>query len=402
MTNSPSHPTDDVWDRLNWIWAVIFYLAVGGPLLLVFLDRQVEAADLRWMALLSVISGGWHWFGGIWLPQRVGQVRERPYFSTFYLSVLVLLWYTLVNLHSAFFFMLFGLYGHLYALLPLPWAIPFSVLLTSLVAYQSGVKLSTNDTLLWVFIIVVITSTLVSLWISAIIAQSASRRLLIEQLEKTRAELAAAERQAGVLQERQRLSHEIHDTLAQGFISIVIHLEAAEQSMDQDVAKTRQHLTAARYTARENIAQARRVVQDLRPEALEIASLPEAITQTVNQWTAECSVLAGVHVTGEIRQLHPTVEVTLLRGLQEALANVRKHAQASQVIVTLSYMSDVVVLDVQDDGIGLWGKTAVSSPTASGGFGLTAMRERVAQLNGTLLIESEPGEGTTLVMELPA
>jgi signal transduction histidine kinase len=89
--------------------------------------------------------------------------------------------------------------------------------------------------------------------------------------------------------------------------------------------------------------------------------------------------------------------VALLRAVQEALANVRKHAQAGRVRVTLSYMGDVVVLDVQDDGRGF----DPGQAGAGGGFGLAGMRERVEQLGGTLLIESGPGGGTTLVVEIP-
>ena len=95
------------------------------------------------------------------------------------------------------------------------------------------------------------------------------------------------------------------------------------------------------------------------------------------------------------------VEVMLLRATQEALANVRKHARANRVSVTLSYMDDVVVLDVQDNGLG-FDPTDHTSPAdqIESGYGLTAMRERIEQLGGTLLVESTPGEGTTLVVEI--
>ena len=97
------------------------------------------------------------------------------------------------------------------------------------------------------------------------------------------------------------------------------------------------------------------------------------------------------------------VQVALYRIAQEALNNVAKHARASQVAVTLSYMGDLVVLDVQDDGIG-FDPAKFQAPLAAGatgGFGLAAMRERVEQLGGTLLVESAPDEGTTLVVEIP-
>lgn len=210
-------------------------------------------------------------------------------------------------------------------------------------------------------------------------------------------------RQTAVLEERQRLAREIHDTLAQGFTSIVMHLEAAEQALPAEMTTPQQHLDQARRTARESLVQARRLVWALRPEHLERASLSEALERIVARWAGESGIVADVTTTGTASPLHPEVEVTLLRVVQEALANTRKHARASQVTVTLSYMSDVIVLDVQDDGVG-FDPARIRAPSvteAAGGFGLTAMRERVEELGGKLLVESAPGEGTTVVAEIP-
>ncbi|MCL4863338.1 MAG: hypothetical protein KJZ93_28290, partial [Caldilineaceae bacterium] len=94
----------------------------------------------------------------------------------------------------------------------------------------------------------------------------------------------------------------------------------------------------------------------------------------------------------------PEAETTLIRAVQEALANVQKHAQASSVQVTLSYMDDLLMLDVQDNGIGL---DNAPPPSHGGGYGLTAMRQRVSQVGGSLTVESEPGEGATVVIQVP-
>jgi signal transduction histidine kinase len=199
-------------------------------------------------------------------------------------------------------------------------------------------------------------------------------------------------------EERERLAREIHDTLSQGFTSIVMHLEAAEQAMPEDLKTLRHHLDRARDTARDNLTQARQVVHDLRPDLLAQHSLPEALDRVVARWSEESGIVAVTKTTGAVLSLPAEVDVTLLRATQEALANVRKHAQAQVVNVTLSYVGDVIVLDVQDDGVGFDG--AVPSPLNSG-FGLTAMRERVTQLGGTVVIESEPGQGTILMVEIP-
>jgi signal transduction histidine kinase len=149
--------------------------------------------------------------------------------------------------------------------------------------------------------------------------------------------------------------------------------------------------------ARENLRQARYLVEGLHPQKLQEASLPDAIMTTVQQWREQSKLVAHVTVTGEERPLPPNTELALLRATQEALANVLKHAQAHEATVTLSYMGDCVMLDVLDDGVGLNG---ADSPW-QGGFGLTAMRERVEQLGGSLLVESDDGEGTTVVVSIP-
>jgi signal transduction histidine kinase len=207
-------------------------------------------------------------------------------------------------------------------------------------------------------------------------------------------------RQMGVLAERQRLAREIHDTLAQGFTSIVMHLEAAEQAMPANHETALSHIDWARGTARESLAEARRVVWALRPDILEGASLPQAIEHLVGRWSEESGVTASADVTGTTRPLPTHAEATLLRATQEALANVRKHARARNVAVTLSYMMDMVALDVRDDGVG-FDPALRGNGDVERGFGLAAMRERVEQQGGRLIVESAPGEGATLVVELP-
>ncbi len=113
-------------------------------------------------------------------------------------------------------------------------------------------------------------------------------------------------------------------------------------------------------------------------------------------WSTAHDVPVSVTLTGSARAMHPEVEVALLRTVQEALANVAKHAFASRVGLTLSYMEDVVTLDVRDDGVGF------DLAASSSGFGLTAMRHRVHRLAGALAVESEPGQGTAISARVPA
>jgi signal transduction histidine kinase len=232
----------------------------------------------------------------------------------------------------------------------------------------------------------------------------ANQRLEETMAENTglQAQLLTQAREAGAGDERQRMAREIHDTLAQGLTGIITQLEAARQTASEPERERR--IDNAKHLARDSLAEARRSVQALRPQALEDSKLPDALAAEVARWSATTGVAAEVKTTGDVRALHPEVEVTLLRVAQEALANVGKHAAAAHAWVTLSYMEDVVTLDVRDDGSGFDqpGKSSADGRGVGGGFGLIAMRQRVGRLAGQLEIESEPGAGTAVSASLPA
>ena len=142
-------------------------------------------------------------------------------------------------------------------------------------------------------------------------------------------------------------------------------------------------------------------MQALRPQTLDSAGLPDAIGEVVETWSGRYGVAAELITTGTPRPLLPQIETTLLRTAQEALANVARHAAAGRVALTLSYMEDVVTLDVRDDGTG-FDPDVPREPTAEGGYGLAAMRERLLRIAGRLEVESEPGGGTALSACVPA
>ncbi len=135
------------------------------------------------------------------------------------------------------------------------------------------------------------------------------------------------------------------------------------------------------------------------PTPLEQSRLADAIAEVTSRWEATTGVHVDLSTTGSERWLHPELEVTLLRVTQEALANVAKHASAGKVGVTLSYMGDLVTLDVRDDGIGFAPVAVATEP--GNGFGLEVMRQRVERLDGILDIESEPGMGTAISARIP-
>ena len=238
----------------------------------------------------------------------------------------------------------------------------------------------------------------------AIARQNFERARLIDELRATRSALAASEREAGILAERQRLAREIHDTLAQGFISIITHLEAADLAVPAGCTDGRRHLRQAQTTARENLVDPRRLVQDLRPMPLAEAALPDAVEAVGTRWAENWQGDLQVIITGDPYPLAEEVENTLLRATQEALHNVRKHADASEATITLSYMPDTVILDVYDNGRGFDATADIlygGFKGEGGGFGLRAIRERAANVGGKVEIEGAPGDGTTVTVVVP-
>ncbi|MGD8403715.1 MAG: sensor histidine kinase [Anaerolineales bacterium] len=390
----------DAWEKWEWLWKSLFYATILVSFGIVFFDS--DQPTMLWVTgLLTVVMLLWHWFGMRLAHRGLTAWDERPLSRFVVILGDIVLWFFLVNLSPAFYIALFGLFIMVFRHLPIRYAMIAAVLLMIATVVEqfsdTGGSFNLTDPVIWLFFFMVLVSVILGFWITNIINQSTQRRQLIEQLEATRAELAAAERREGILEERQRLAREIHDTLAQGFTSIVMHLEAAEGTMS-DTGATLKHIDRARSTARSSLEQARRVVRDLQPDSLEKHSLPEAIERAAIHWGEETGIPVAMNTTGNPLPLHPNIEVTLLRAAQEALHNIHKHAQATNVQLTLSYMGDVVILDVQDDGVGLEG--AEPSPL-SGGYGLQAMRERVEACSGTLTLESDPGEGTTVVVTIP-
>jgi len=233
----------------------------------------------------------------------------------------------------------------------------------------------------------------------ALYRESEQRRELVEELTATRGELAAAEHTAGVLAERERLAHEIHDTLAQGLSSIQLLLRAAERMLPARPGQALGHVVHARETAVSNLQEARRFVRALTPPDLENGSLPAALERLCANTFASTGLVVNWQLSGTAVPLPTAHEVALLRIAQSALANAAQHAGATQLGLTLSYMDTEVALDVVDDGAGF--DPAAVLPRDERGFGLPGMRARARSLNGTVAVESAVGEGTAVAVSLP-
>jgi len=354
-----------------------------------------------------------------WRTDDVDAPRGAWWPSGAWVTLLVVLWAgTLVVVDSALWlaFVLFFLEMHVLG----PRRGPVAVAVTTALAVSGALHhgLSTIGSVVGPVLGAAV-SVGVVLGLEAVVRESQARLAVIEELRRTRADLADAESDRVRAQERERLAREIHDTLAQGFSSIGLLLRAADRSMtDGDLPAARGHLAVAQEAVGENLAEARRVVRALAPPALDSANLVGALERLAARTCAESGLDVTVVVSGEARELPAPVETALLRISQSALANVVQHAHAGQARLTVTFHDDAVALDVVDDGVGFDPARAAEHHDrgpSSGGFGLVAMRSRVAELGGTLVVESAPrsprshehadpreaGVGTALAVQVP-
>lgn len=350
----------------------------------------LAAAAAVWLLLLHTL-----------LPARW---REHTALMLLYFAVLLVLSVALETRSP--YFIAFACLGFFQAFFLLPPVPAFVVVAaTSCVIYlappDSGLR-SPGSLPLLVFIVALQTIAVGggSFMAAKINEQQQQRRQLLEDLQAAQAEnaglhaqLLTQAREAGVLDERQRLAREIHDTLAQGLAGIVTQLEAAEAGGGPE--EWRPRVARASSLARDSLREARRALQALSPEPLQGSRLPDAIAELARRWAQDTPVALTVDTSGSPVPLVTDLEVALFRVAQEALANVARHAGATRVGLTLTYTDDLVLLDVRDDGAGF-------TPGDGRGFGLRAMEQRLRLVGGRLEIESAPGAGTALSASVPA
>jgi signal transduction histidine kinase len=208
--------------------------------------------------------------------------------------------------------------------------------------------------------------------------------------------LSAQSRQAAVIEERNRMARDIHDTLAQGFTGVIVQLEAAEEARAQHrEAKAADHLYRAGEIARESLREARRSVGALRPRALEERGLCEALKGLIEKITAGTKIRTTFTMRGEPRELAPEWEANLLHIGQEALTNVLRHAKATEFQVQVVLESEAIQLSLRDNGCGF------DQTNKYEGFGLQGMRERTESMGGHLTFQSVEGNGTAILVTLP-
>jgi signal transduction histidine kinase len=491
-----AQPWPASWDRLGqpqghrrWIFLLVPYVLLALIVGCMVIVDQPTARSLDVTLVLCALAAAWT----LWMVTLNPAWRQRPRVMGVYVAGLIAITALLVIHEPLFGFFVPAAYLYAFSLLPWPWRLA-AVTAVAVVAATAQTSAADKATAagLTVYIAAILINVLPMNGLTWFLHNSQSwhawRQQTIEQLSEANRKLAATlaenaglhkqlltqAREAGVLDERQRMAREIHDTLAQGLTGIITQLQAAEQAGlrhlggrdGQEPTAWRRHIQAATTLARESLGEARRSVHALRPEPLETARLGEALADVASRWSALHGIEAQVTTTGTVRPLQPDTELALLRTAQEALANVAKHADASRVGLTLSYMDHEIALDVRDDGRGFDpakfddshpadsgdaasraagqnvgdtsgraagqnagdtpgrasgqnvgdtpgraagqnvgdspGRAGAAGPPASGGFGLIAMRQRIEGLSGTLQVESEPGAGTAISACVPA
>lgn len=206
--------------------------------------------------------------------------------------------------------------------------------------------------------------------------------------------LAEKSRQAAILEERNRMAREIHDTLAQAFTGVIVQLGAASRIVTDELVEVQTHITQARDLAREGLAEARRSLNALRPQILETGNLSKAFNHLVSQMSTSIETRIICHVIGQVYSLPVDIENNLLRIGQEALTNAIKHARASEIKIELMYEKIQMILRIKDNGQGL----NTDSLCIVKGFGLMGIKERSDRIGGQLTIQSIPGQGTEITI----
>ncbi|TFC32354.1 sensor histidine kinase [Cryobacterium sp. MDB1-18-2] len=328
--------------------------------------------------------------------------RSLPGWALAWTAALSLEWVVLTVFSPEAIYLLFPLFFIYLHLLP-GWTGPAAIALATGIAIVAfGVHRGFSVGGVIGPVIGAVVAVVIGLAYRSLTREARERDLLIAELQDTRTQLAAAERAAGVLDERGRLAREIHDTVSQSLSSIVLLLHAAERSADSSAA-VRMRVGQARDAATQALGETRSFIDELSPPALRQTTLVEALRRLAAETDAASGVPVNVTISGDIGLLPTRLETALLRIAQGSLANAVQHARAGRIDLTLSRLDSEVILDVVDDGVGFdpeSGPQAVPAavvpaavPTARNTFGLHAMRERVTELGGTLTVESTRPDG---------
>lgn len=383
--------------RGGWHWMWSAYIAgvcvVAAAACFLFDDLLPGRSPVIAAVLLAALLA-WLVAAGRAVP-RLGELGWRP---VVYIVVAAVLWIVAMWFAPAAFIAIPALYPVVFSTLPLTAAVAASMLITLIPLTVDIVTNGVGSAHLSIGIAMTLLGLVAGPIIGTMVVTTVRQRIrlaeLLTELEASRAEGARLSREAGAAAERQRLAHEIHDTLAQGFTSIIALAQAVDAELRTDPAAAARHIALIDSTARANLSESRTMVSSLTPAALDDDSISAAIRRQCDAFSAETGVPVTLATDADLPPSAMAAKVVLLRAAQETLSNIRRHARATAVTVALSTADDRLRLCVSDNGTGL-------GEGHRDGFGLRGMRARAEQIGGTLTIGATPGGGVTVALEVP-
>ncbi len=384
------------WRRTLRAWDIGFYALASVSLVACLVDAT--SAEARWVVVGAFAA----LVVAYVLLARPSAILGDDRRAAAYLTTLVVATTVVVGATRAGTILLFVAYSQIWFFARTrsrgaAWCVVLTVAVAAATAVRWGAS-SWWDPLVGFGVGLVFALTL-GLWITHVAEQSDERAELLERLEAAQAQLAESHHAAGVLAERERVAQEIHDTLAQGFTSVVMLAQAASAELDRgqpDAVAGR--LREMESVARANLAEARALVAAFGPADLQGAELGDALRRLAERFTGGTGIavrLHGLDALDEAPTLTREATVVVLRVAQEALANVRRHAGAAHVDLEITRDDDGLSVAVTDDGRGL-------APDTVEGVGLRGMRDRAGSGGGTLSVGAGPVGGTRVELRLPA
>ena len=383
---------------LHTLFVALVALVIGRAIVVATATSPIVIALAVLLIIVYVVG---YVMGGVVAGRRAsaGRSGRRRVVVLAWLLVLSAVWLLLVWLLPEGAYLVFPLFFLYLHLVPRPWGAVAVVVAAAASIVALGLHAGWSIGGVVGPLVGAGVAILIGLGYQSLAREAAERELLMAELIATRDQLAATEHASGVLAERARLAREIHDTVAQGLSSIQMLLHAAERAAPDQPAI--EHIVLARETAAANLADTRRFIRELSPAPLAEGSLAAALQRlAATEWRGD---------THEVRVSVPQsldlpmqVQAALLRIAQGAMANVLQHADARVATISITLDAHTVELVIADDGTGFDAELVHADREAgvSDSFGLTAIRERVDQLGGTLAIETSPGIGTRLTVVL--
>lgn len=396
--------------RRPWAGGVSWTIRLGQTvittvlLVIASVRAALDGVPVVWVLSLSLVFAGWY-VGGLVLGART----RDAVLAAWWLGGLALIWVGAVTTSEEFVWLAFPLWLLAGFILRLPWAIAFSV---AILAVVIAAPLLHTGTTTYATVIGPLVGGVFAFGIARgyleLVRDGRERRRLIASLvaaqdetAQLQDELARTQRESGAGTERTRISRDIHDTVAQSLSSIGMLARGAHDAPAPEMATA---LAQIDELAREGLVDARRIVNAMAPSELEGSALGDALRRMLARLEDETGIRTDLRIDEGLPAISMGAEVAFLRTAQSALANVRAHAGATRVVVTLTDAGDMLRLDIADDGAGFdaaaWGARTARRSDGTG-YGLRAMRARLRELGGDLDVESAPGDGVALSGSLP-